>query len=82
MCTGLGKVCLYTTAKCRSMTTKSEFVEMWNNCKQSIKTIRLMNGDSVFATDYNTILFFVDLMGINWHIGVFNFNNIKGIECE
>ena len=73
---------LYTTMKCRSMTTKEEFVEMWNNCKEDVKKIRLTSGDCVFATRYIVILSSVVLIGNDWPIGVFDFKNIKGIESD
>ena len=38
-----GNKTLYTTAKCRSMTTKSEFVDMWDNSKKEYKTVMLKN---------------------------------------
>ena len=64
------------------MTTKSEFEQQWNNCKEDVKKIRLTNGDAILATEYFTILSYVDLIGNDWHIGVFDFKNIEGIECE
>ena len=70
------------TTKCRSMTTGNEFVEMWNNCHEIVKKIRLTSGDCVFATGYIIILSSVDLIGNDWHIGIFDFTNIKGIECD
>ena len=77
-----GNETLYTTMKCRSMTTKNEFVEMWNNCHEIVKKIRLTSGDCVFADSYvigeNLIDF--DLDDVTF--GVFSFENIKGIECE
>ena len=64
------------------MVTKEEFESQWNNCKEDVKKIRLTSGDCVFATcywlAYSTIMFEVD----GFQIGVFNFDNIKGIECE
>ena len=45
------KVCLYTTAKCRSMTTKSEFVEMWNKVTDNEKKI-ICNNITLFVNDY------------------------------
>ena len=77
-----GNKTLYTTVKCRSMTTKEEFVEMWDNCSDTVKKIRLTSGDCVFATGYIIILSSVDLIGNDWHIGIFGFKNIKGIECD
>ena len=68
--------------KCSIMTTKSEFEQQWNNCKEDVKKIRLTSGDCVFATRYIVILSSVDLIGNDWHIGVFHFKNIKGIECD
>ena len=64
------------------MTTKEEFVEMWDNCSDTVKMIRLTNGDCVFANRYIVILSFVDLIGNDWYIGIFDFKNIKGIECD
>ena len=32
------------------MTTKEEFEQQWNNCKEDVKKIRLTNGDTIFAT--------------------------------
>ena len=77
-----GNKTLYTTTKCSIMTTKNDFVEMWDNCKEDVKKIRLTNGDAILATEYFTILSYVDLIGNDWHIGVFDFNNIKGIESD
>ena len=73
---------LYTTVKCRSMTTKEEFEKEWNNCKEDVKKIRLTSGDCVFATGYLLIMQYLVLEGYKWEIGVFDFKNIKGIECE
>ena len=64
------------------MTTKSEFERQWNNCKEDVKKIRLTSGDCVFATRYLFITQYLLLQGLKWDIGVFNFENIKGIECE
>ena len=64
------------------MATKEEFVEMWNNCSDTVKKIRLTNGYCVFATRYIIILSSVDLIDNDWYIGIFDFKNIKGIECE
>ena len=77
-----GNKTLYTTTKCSIMTTKNEFVEMWNNCNEIVKKIRLTSGGCVFATRYIVILSSVDLIGNDWHIGIFDFTNIKGIECD
>ena len=77
-----GNKTLYTTVKCRSMTTKSEFEQQWNDSKEDVKKIRLTSGDCVFATRYIVILSSVDLIGNDWHIGIFDFKNIKGIECD
>ncbi len=64
------------------MTTKEEFVEMWNNCHNIVKKIRLTSGDCVFATGYLLITQYLLLQGLKWDIGVFKFENIKGIECD
>ena len=64
------------------MTTKSEFEQQWNNCKEDVKKIRLTSGDCVFATGYLLITQSLLLQGLKWYIGVFKFENIKGIECE
>ena len=64
------------------MTTKSEFEQQWNNCKEDVKKIRLTSGDCVFADSYvigeNLIDFDLD----NVTFGVFSFENIKKIESE
>ena len=64
------------------MTTKSEFEQQWNNCKEDVKKIRLTSGDCVFATRYIIILSSVVLIGNDSPIGVFDFKNIKGIESD
>ena len=47
-----GNKTLYTTVKCRSMTTKEEFVEMWD--KRSPRGIKYIIFDKgwIVATDY------------------------------
>ena len=64
------------------MVTKTEFESQWNNCKEDVKKIRLTSGDCVFATGYLLITQYLLLEGYKWEIGVFKFENIKGIECE
>ena len=64
------------------MVTKTEFESQWNNCKEDVKKIRLTNGDCVFATGYLLITQYLLLQGLKWDIGVFKFENIKGIESE
>ena len=64
------------------MATKEEFESQWNNCKEDVKKIRLTSGDCVFATGYLLITQYLLLQGFEWEIGVFNFENIKGIECD
>ena len=64
------------------MATKEEFVEMWDNCKEDVKKIRLTSGDCVFAIGYLLITQYLLLQGLVWEIGVFKFENIKGIECD
>ena len=64
------------------MTTKEEFEKEWNNCKEDVKKIRLTNGDTIFATGYLLIMQYLVLEGYKWEIGVFDFKNIKRIECE
>ena len=64
------------------MTTNEEFEQQWNTCKEDVKKIRLTNGDCVFATGYLLITQSLLLQGLKWYIGVFKFENIKGIECE
>ena len=64
------------------MITKEEFEKEWNNCKEDVKKIRLTSGDCVFATGYLLITQSLLLQGLKWYIGVFDFKNIKGIECE
>ena len=64
------------------MATKEEFERQWNNCKEDVKKIRLTNGDTIFATGYLLIMQYLVLEGYKWEIGVFDFKNIKGIECE
>ena len=38
-----GNKTLYTTTKCRSMTTKTEFVEMWDKSKNKFRFVVLKN---------------------------------------
>ena len=64
------------------MITKEEFEKEWNNCKEDVKKIRLTSGDCVFATGYLLITQSLLLQGLKWYIGVFKFENIKGIECD
>ena len=64
------------------MTTKNEFERQWNDCREDVKKIRLTNGDCVFATGYLLITQYLLLQGLEWEIGVFKFENIKGIECD
>ena len=64
------------------MTTKEEFEQQWNNCKEDVKKIRLTNGDTIFATGYLLIMQYLVLEDYKLDIGVFKFENIKGIESE
>ena len=54
------KVCLYTTAKCRSMTTKTEFVDMWNKVTDNEKKI-ICNNITLFVNDYELHIDSIDL---------------------
>ena len=51
-----GNKTLYTTVKCRSMTTKEEFVEMWNNNNKEVKEIYFSTksniASGIIATSY------------------------------
>ena len=64
------------------MTTKREFVEMWNNGRNTVKKIRFFNGDAVFADHYIIGDNFVDLDLHNITYGVFKIQNIKRIESD
>ena len=50
-----GKVCLYTTERCRSMATKSEFISMYVGSTFEdtfIRSIELNNGDHIYFDNY------------------------------
>ena len=79
MRTGLGKVCLYTTAKCRSMTTKSEFVEMWNNVEDNVKYVSFDFG-WIKATNYRIISGFVELEEGGIEVGYIDLEEILEVN--
>ena len=64
------------------MTTRSKFVEMWDNCHHTVKKIRLTSGDCVLTDYYSTTLNIISLELHNTSFGIFNYENIKGIECD
>ena len=66
------------------MTTKKDFNEMWYDSKVLIKKIRLMNEDIVYADKYffSNDYDYVTLKLGDVIFGIFNLNNIKGIESD
>ena len=66
---------LYTTVKCRSMTTKEEFVEMWNKTELKIKEVMIGNDSGILATSYefmtdNSYESFIKILLDNHFVGI------------
>ena len=77
-----GNKTLYTTAKCRSMTTKTEFVDMWNDpsFERSWRIISLFNDDVIYANDFILFDDYVVLRKNNATIAAIHYNIIKKID--
>ena len=72
------KVCLYTTAKCRSMTTQEEFVDMWNDLNNKVREI-IGVGLVLFADRYVIVNKAVQLFLNDIFIGTIFLDMIKRI---
>ena len=71
-----GNKTLYTTVKCRSMTTKEEFVEMWDKSKKEYRTVVLKNkigwveSNHYVFNDLEDGRIFVELYRIGVSVGI------------
>ena len=80
-----GNKTLYTTVKCRSMTTKEEFVEMWNKTEQKIKEVMIGNDSGILATSYEFMLnspneSFIKILLDNHFVGIVYLGDVVKVE--
>ena len=75
---------LYTTVKCSIMTTKNEFVEMWDKTEQKIKEVIIGNDSGILATSYEFMLnspneSFIKILLDNHFVGIVYLGDIKEV---